>query len=126
MKHPAKKTAFCLAILISLVMAAGCTTGPQNATTITATTLPAQGSGCGLTSCHGLDLACGADAPEVCTMEYRLGDRCRRFAHCGVTGNGACQLTTDPEFETCKSCVQACETRYGNDPAGAFSCEEKC
>jgi hypothetical protein len=28
---------------------------------------------CGLEQCHGLELTCGPNVPEMCTKEYKLG-----------------------------------------------------
>jgi len=102
------------AILIMALIIAGCTApAPTN---------PPQES-CGFTTCHGLDLACSPDAPEVCDLSYRLGDKCRQYARCDSSG-GTCTLVTDPEFAPCKACVEECE-KY-SDPQAAFACEEKC
>jgi hypothetical protein len=129
-----KPSALCLgsglALLVILVIVAGCTapsTGNLPATPLPATpapTVPA-GSSCGLTTCHGLDLACGPDAPQVCTMEYRLGDKCRQYARCDNSG-GACRLVTDPQFVSCKSYVEQCAAKAGSNGQAAFECEATC
>ncbi|HEX3002040.1 MAG TPA: hypothetical protein VHN82_06695, partial [Methanoregula sp.] len=80
---------------------------------------------CEITSCHGLNLACGANPPEVCTMEYRIGDKCRQYASCDSSG-GSCRLVTDPEFDRCRTCVEQCMAKETADPAVAFDCEAKC
>jgi hypothetical protein len=72
-----------------------------------------------------MDVACGSNAPQVCTMEYKIGDKCRQYAHCDTSG-GSCTLVTDPMYSTCKACVQRCEIGAGPDNLAAFSCEEKC
>ncbi len=82
-------------------------------------------SSCGFTSCHGPDIACGLNAPQVCTAEYKLGDRCRRYARCDTSG-GSCVLVTSPEYTSCKACVQQCELRAGDDTLSGIDCEEKC
>ena len=122
----------CILILVVTVLGSGCTTGLPDGTptptTIPATITPGNPGrpDCGLTPCHGLDIACGPDIPEVCTAVYQLGDKCRQFAHCDVDSNGTCRIITTQEFDMCKSCVQAClnESRY--DPSKSFACEEKC
>ena len=83
-------------------------------------------SSCGITTCHGLELACGKNAPQVCTMEYRLGDKCRQYAECITGSSGSCTLVTSPQFASCKSCVETCGNTTVNDPQKAFACEEKC
>jgi len=77
---------------------------------------------CQITSCHGLDVACGSDGPQMCTMEYRLGDFCREFAVCQKV-SGECQLAVNEKFESCKSCVESCTQ---TDPLDAFACEDVC
>jgi hypothetical protein len=79
---------------------------------------------CAITSCHGLQIECGADAPQLCTMEYRLGDFCRQFADCRVV-NDECQFVDNSYFMNCKSCVQNCEAETA-DPMAAFECENQC
>jgi hypothetical protein len=119
--------AACCALLVAALLAAGCTTNSPGGNA-PATPVPTVTSGtgnCGITSCHGLDLACGAGAPDFCTMEYRLGDKCRQFAHCENSA-GTCRLVTSPAFDTCRACAEACEKQSASDPAGAFACEAKC
>ncbi len=124
----------CGLLLIAALLTAGCTLGPGGTATPTATpapvptATPAETPGlstCGFTTCHGLDLACGMDAPQVCTMEYRIGDRCRKQASCDTSGGG-CTLVTGPKFVACKACVERCQIAAGPDNLAAFSCEEKC
>ena len=118
MKSPLPLFGFFPVLLIAALFVAGCTSVSPG------TQIPAPDpASCGITSCHGLDLACGANAPEVCTMEYRLGDKCRQYARCDVSG-GTCTLVKDPEFEICKTCVEQCELY--SDPPKAFECEAKC
>ncbi|WP_292346194.1 MULTISPECIES: hypothetical protein [unclassified Methanoregula] len=97
---------------------------PTPAATVVPAGTPVRGS-CGFTTCHGLDLACGSDAPEICTMEYRIGDKCRQYASCDTSG-GQCTLVTGPEFAACRSCAEQCRIAAGPDGLAAFSCEEKC
>jgi len=115
-------------ILVLTVAVCGCTSGnPQGNTGATLSMSPTvsvvTGSGsCGFTTCHGLSLACGPNPPQVCTMEYALGDKCRQYAYCDGS-EGSCRLVTSQQFDTCKSCIQRCG---GADPAEIFTCEEKC
>lgn len=80
---------------------------------------------CGITNCHGLDIVCGSDIPDACTMEYRIGDNCRQYAECGVVV-GRCQQITSPEFTICKSCVAKCLREFPDDNMAMFECESKC
>lgn len=128
MRHPAAVPCICSILLAAVLLAAGCTLPfggkdipvPGPVTTVLAES-PAP-SGCGFSTCHGLDLACSPDAPQMCTMEYHIGDKCRQYARCEA-GSGGCRLVTEPEFAACRACVEQCQTEAG--PA-AFSCEEKC
>lgn len=131
MKQTAIITGICGLFLVAALAAAGCTmtsggTGtpaaiPSPVPAVTTTAPPA----CGFTTCHGLDLACSTDFPQVCTMEYQIGDRCRQYASCGA-GSGGCTLVLGPEFTACRTCVEKCQTSAGPDALAAFSCEEKC
>jgi len=134
MKSPAAIPLLCLVLLGAALLVAGCTNSstqpvPTAVTTavpetmgIPATTEPVS---CGLMNCHGLDLACGTNPPEVCTTEYKLGDRCRQYVHCESSGE-TCTLVKDAGFNTCKTCVEKCELRAGDNTLTAMSCEEKC
>jgi hypothetical protein len=124
----------CGLFLAALLVTAGCTMTPGGKPTPTPvptslpTPVPVETTGpaaCGLTSCHGMDLACGTNPPEVCTMEYRIGDRCRAQASCDTSGGG-CTLVAGPKFTACKTCVEQCMIAAGPDSLAAFSCEEKC
>jgi len=86
------------------------------------TTITVSPSACGFTNCHGLNLACGPNPPEVCTAIYQIGDKCRQYAYCSTTG-GTCRLVTTPQFNACRTCIEKCG---GADPAEILSCEEKC
>ena len=77
---------------------------------------------CGMENCHGLDISCGQNIPEVCTEEYQLGDFCRRFAVCNVV-NGQCQLNEDELFGQCKACADSCK---GLPFQKIFECESEC
>ncbi len=83
------------------------------------------GAICGRENCYGLDIKCGPNPAEMCTMEYRLGDKCLRYVNCGIV-DGACIEIKNAAFDACKSCVQKCETDSANDPQKAFDCESKC
>ncbi|WP_321506418.1 hypothetical protein [uncultured Methanoregula sp.] len=116
-------------IMVSLAAAGGTTRSPGiPQTTPVPTTLPvvhAGESSCGFTTCHGLDLACGTNAPQVCTMMYQLGDKCRQYARCESSG-GSCRLVTDPQFDSCKACVEQCAVKAGSNGQAAFACEATC
>ena len=123
----------CILVLGVIVLGSGCMTGLPDGTTPKPTTLPVtvtpgntSSPDCGLTPCHGLDITCGPDIPDICTAVYQLGDKCRQFAHCDIDSNGTCLIVTTQEFDTCKSCVQACLNESRHDPAKSFACEEKC
>ena len=127
MKLPRFSGVLCIALLIVAALVAGCTSDIPWAGSVTPPVTPVVPGGngvssCGFTTCHGLDLACGSNPPQVCTMEYQLGDKCRQFASCS-SANGTCRLVTTPQFDSCKACVQKCG---GADPAEIFTCEEKC
>lgn len=80
---------------------------------------------CGIENCHGLDITCGSNVPEMCTMSYMIGDKCRQYASCEKK-DGRCQLADSPKFESCKSCVEKCKSEFNNDPGKLFTCEGKC
>lgn len=84
----------------------------------------AQESNCGLLNCHGVDAACGFDAPQMCDAMYRMGDFCRQYISCQVV-DGQCRAVTREPFEACRACVLECE-KIKDDPAGAFACESTC
>lgn len=88
---------------------------------------PTSANKCGIESCHGLDVTCGANVPEICDYSYQLGDRCRKFINCQLSNN-SCQKNINPAFEACKSCVEKCQDKYqdNKDPAKIFECESKC
>jgi hypothetical protein len=80
---------------------------------------------CGIEQCHGLDITCGPNVPDACTMIYMAGDNCRQFANCQTIGN-QCKLTKSPKFDNCKACVKNCEQNYPEDQIKFFECENKC
>ena len=80
---------------------------------------------CGIESCHGMDIVCGSNVPDVCTEVYMLGDGCRQFAKCGVIA-GQCQSVQSPRFDQCKTCVKKCESDFAKDNAKMFECESGC
>jgi len=88
--------------------------------------LPPQISGkCGIEGCHGLDITCGPNVPEICTLEYAAGDNCRQYASCQIV-DGNCQLVTTQKFNGCKSCVEKCKQYFKDDQINFFQCESKC
>ena len=134
MKGPALTPLICVVLLCAALVAAGCTSGTKPISTPTPTPVPettivptatTASVTCGLSSCHGLDLACVPNPPEICTQQYTLGDRCRQYVHCESSG-GSCTLVKDAGFSTCKACVEACQLRGGDVDLWAQSCEEKC
>ncbi|MFZ2038358.1 MAG: hypothetical protein WAV11_00230 [Minisyncoccia bacterium] len=80
---------------------------------------------CELENCHGLDIKCGANPPEICNEMYGIGDRCLQYAKCGIQ-NGSCQQIQNSQFTQCKSCVQKCVDTNSGDIIKAFECESKC
>jgi hypothetical protein len=134
MKHPGIIPCICGLLLVAALFAAGCTltsggkvtpTSVPSPVLTTVTAATPVSSTCGFTTCHGSDLACGTNAPDVCTMEYRIGDRCRQYARCDTSG-GSCTLVISPKFTACKACAERCQIQAGPDSLAAFSCEEKC
>ena len=80
---------------------------------------------CARENCHGLDIKCGPNPAEICTMMYQLGDKCLQYAKCEIV-SGQCQQITDPQFDACKACVQKCETDFATDQINLFNCESAC
>jgi len=88
--------------------------------------LPLQISGkCGIENCHGLDITCGPNIPEICDLMYAAGDNCRQYASCQIVG-GKCQSVKTPKFDDCKSCVEKCSVDFKDDYIKFFGCEGKC
>ena len=77
---------------------------------------------CGIENCHGLDITCGPEVPDACTMDYQLGDFCRQFSVCEVI-DGECQLVPNEIYDRCVECIKECEG-LGGEPA--FECEAEC
>lgn len=111
-----------LTLMFLVLIATGCTSPQADGVINPGVTTPAEPARCGFTTCHGLDLACGANPPEACTAMYAIGDKCRQFAYCSNTA-GTCTLVKTPEFDTCRRCVEQCG---GADSAEILLCEEKC
>lgn len=80
---------------------------------------------CALENCHGLDIKCGANPPQMCTSMYGVGDRCLQYAKCGVQ-NGNCRQLVNDQFAKCKACVQACLDDNPMDAMKLFECEGQC
>jgi hypothetical protein len=79
---------------------------------------------CGIENCHGMDIVCGPNPAEICTMIYMLGDKCRQFASCGMV-EGKCAPILSEQFNSCKACVENCVATHG-DNIEMFSCESDC
>jgi len=131
MKHHDILLLAVIAFLVAGTLVAGCTSTPPDTKPLSPGTTPSgspDASSCGFTTCHGLDLACGTNGPEVCDLSYRVGDKCRQYAKCSSGSDGTCTLTTSPEFDSCKSCVERCEAIKSStvDPSMVFECESKC
>jgi hypothetical protein len=86
-----------------------------------------QNSVCEIEQCHGLDLTCGKNAPQMCTMIYELGDICRQYISCHNT-NGKCANVKEKEFTQCKSCIKECQNTFSSesDITKVWSCTNKC
>lgn len=80
---------------------------------------------CGRENCHGLEIKCGPNPAQMCTMEYQLGDKCLRYVNCGIV-NGVCQQIFSAAFDACKSCAQKCQSDFANDSQNVFACESNC
>ena len=87
--------------------------------------VPNEEGKCGIENCHGLDITCGPNIPNVCTEIYMIGDGCRQYAKCEII-NGKCQLVQNKKFEDCKSCVEKCSEDFSNDPIKLSQCAYKC
>ncbi len=80
---------------------------------------------CAVENCHGLDIKCGSNPPDVCTEVYEMGDRCLVYAECQIV-NGVCQHVVNDNFSRCKSCIESCLDRFENDYDKLFECESSC
>lgn len=88
--------------------------------------LPAVISGeCGMEQCHGLDITCGPNVPEMCDTMYQVADGCRQYARCEKIG-GKCQLVKEPEFDQCRLCIEGCSRDFRDDVLAASQCESEC
>lgn len=85
--------------------------------------IPFSKANCGIENCHGLNISCGDNVPEVCSEIYMLGDFCRQYAKCDLIG-GECQFVKSKQFEECKACVEDCVEKFQGEEA--FQCEEEC
>lgn len=77
---------------------------------------------CGLESCHGLDLKCGNNPPDICSQMYAIGDFCREYAKCEIS-NGNCVLTKNTRLNSCVICMKACPTK---EAIKHSDCEMEC
>ncbi len=80
---------------------------------------------CGIQNCHGMEISCGPNVVEMCTMQYMLGDKCRSLASCQNI-NGSCTVVKQEGYTKCVSCVEECKRTAGSDPVKAFECESRC
>ncbi|MGE0269357.1 MAG: hypothetical protein AB7S78_12980 [Candidatus Omnitrophota bacterium] len=80
---------------------------------------------CGIENCHGLEIQCGPNVAEMCTMMYAFGDRCRVYAQCQLV-DGRCWRVESAQYQVCVECVKSCEELYKNDMPQAFACESSC
>jgi hypothetical protein len=80
---------------------------------------------CGIENCHGMDIQCGPNIAEQCTMMYAFGDRCRAYAQCQIL-DGRCALVESKQYKDCIDCVKACEEMHKGDMPQAFACEGSC
>ncbi len=78
---------------------------------------------CGIEGCHGLDITCGSNIPEICDSSYAAGDNCRQYADCQII-DGTCQLIKNVNFNACKSCIMDCYNIA--DTIEFFKCESEC
>lgn len=80
---------------------------------------------CGIENCHGIQIQCGPNIAEQCTMMYAFGDRCRAYAQCQIL-DGRCGLVESKKYKVCVDCVKACEEMHVGDMPQAFMCESSC
>ena len=80
---------------------------------------------CSLENCHGLDIRCGPNPPDICTEMYGTGDNCLQYAKCGVI-QGKCQQIENTRFTQCRLCVEGCIQSSMNDDMKLFECESTC
>jgi len=135
MRFPVSVPALCAILLSASLLLAGCTlpggqgtpapTPVPTPVPTTAAAIPSPGPACGVTNCHGLDVTCGSVPPMACTMEYQIGDKCRKLVSCQPSGS-RCVPVTSAAYTACRACVEHCQIAAGADNLAAFSCEEKC
>jgi len=126
------KTALAVVLLAAIVLY-GCTQsaplpGPNVTVTLDPTATPApiasptpSIAACGAEQCHGLDITCGSDVPQACTLEFQIpDDACLQYVRC-ETIQGTCQQA-NPQFEQCRQCVLQCKTENQTGEA----CIERC
>lgn len=77
---------------------------------------------CGLESCHGINLKCGFNFPQICNQMYALGDFCRDYAKCEISGK-SCQLVKNSILDSCLNCIKSCSNK---NPLKMNECENKC
>jgi hypothetical protein len=80
---------------------------------------------CTLETCHGLDIVCGPNPPDICTAMYQAGDKCLQYAQCGVQ-HCTCGPVENTSFTQCKSCVQNCINENKDTSQKLFECESTC
>jgi len=80
---------------------------------------------CQRETCHGLDISCGSNPPDVCTAIYMVGDKCLQYAQCGVR-NGTCGPVENKNFTRCKTCVKTCIDEHKDNSQKLFECESTC
>ncbi|MFZ5376131.1 MAG: hypothetical protein ACOZAN_00480 [Patescibacteria group bacterium] len=78
---------------------------------------------CGIEQCHGVDVTCGSNVPEACTLEFRIDDTCRSLIRCQQTGT-RCELVKDDAFANCQNCVEKCMQL--SDADQSLNCATKC
>ncbi len=111
----------------SFTVLSGCT--PTKKLAVPTTPLPkgtiVATDNCGIQECHGTTLTCGSNVPEMCTMQYEIGDRCRQYFFCSVLG-GTCKADPSQKFQQCVQCASQCKSQYPNDSVNMMECESSC
>lgn len=79
---------------------------------------------CYVQGCHGLDFTCDNQEVQMCDLMYQIGDGCRQYASCEKV-EGSCMPKYTTEFTACKTCVEECMEKYGDNPE-VFQCESQC
>lgn len=96
----------------------------EGETSVSTTTQDVVEKECGVEQCHGMDLTCGEDVPEICTEIYQIGDGCRQYFECEKEGD-SCHFVENESFGSCTACVSDCIRNY-EDAEDQFRCEEEC